>query len=416
MAASVLGKRNREQRTCRVIEPVTPSKRRVVQLQTPLTSPTKPLKSPKKVSPYSPVKSALRRSATADIVGREAEFEALDNFIDNREAGLLYICGPPGTGKSATVAQCTSRHTSTQGAELRVVNINCVSLQKPDQVYENILTELDCRGTKLAQLKDCLERLDSKGQQVLLILDEVDYLSSGNLKVIYSLFELGASLQVKIIAIANALNLTDSLLPHLRATGLTPLVLRFAPYTPAEITSILASRVSCTGTSIVEKSALDFIGRKVANATGDIRKALDILRQSIEQVESTHRSSLSTLSTNTDSRVTSVTVKDIAKVATSALNAVPTLSALGVHEKAVLCTIIVKKTDTKETTYDAYEELCRRDGLLTPLGKLEFNSVVSRLLCAGLLVHVKRKVSVGVSQMDILNSIADLGILKRFFE
>lgn len=493
-AGTVLGKRTREPLKQK-IEPVTPNKRRVIQLQTPEKTPTKNAKCQiGSSSPYSPAKSVLRRSAAAKIVGRERELAKLERFVESSRDGLLYICGPPGTGKSATVAHSmvkyeSSKSINSNAARFKVVNINCFSLKKPEQVYEHILFELECIGTKLAALKDRIEVLDNQGIQIILVLDEVDYLTSGSSKVLYSLFEMGASKQLKIIAIANALNLTDALLPHLRATGLEPLVLRFKPYTPAEITSILSSRISeikspCGTSRIVDQSALDFIGRKVANATGDIRKALDILRKSVETVESEYRSALSTLSPNTASnssptppKLTTVSIKHIAKVASQALggsSSAATLANLPVHEKAVLCTIVARKTNTIAATYEAYVSLCKRDKMLSPLSRSEFSTVASSMLDNGILTfpastspsfsttstsstssasaqtrrsaaatmttgtaaasqrnkaitsrmtkqsgatrEEDRRIVLGVSEMDVLNSIGDLGLLKRFFD
>lgn len=445
---STLGKRSRGSSFA---NPTTPTKRRVIQLVTPEKTPTSHKTSLSSVSsassttPYSPAKSILRRSAVAGIVGRVEELEAVRKFIASEE-WLLYVCGPPGTGKSATISQFTAtfceRMSPSDCESIKVVNVNCVSLNKPDAVYAHILQELEYDGTTLMHLKDCLEILDGRGLEVLLVLDEVDYLTSNNSKVMYSLFEMGKTVNIKIIGIANALNLTDSVLPHLRKSGIDPSVLRFKPYTPAEITAILSARVSeielpSTTTKIVDKNALDFLGRKVANATGDIRKALDILRKSIEVVESEYRGALSSLPVNTSTpKLNSVGIKHISKVAAQALGGVKgssVIQTLAIHEKAILCTIVARKTQTITTTFDAYVALCKRDKMLTPLSRSEFGTVLSGMLDNSILSHATRakqgvtrttrgkaandeRIVLGVSEMDVLKGIAEIGILKRFFD
>lgn len=455
--ASTLGKRSRD------ALPSTPTKRRVIQLQTPETTPNahKRVSSMSSMSstssvcsfgstPYSPAKSVLRRSATAEIVGREKEMTIIRDFITGGE-NLLYICGPPGTGKSATVThlisqplQCSTTRTTIS---YRVVNVNCVSLKKPEHIYELVLAELGQVGSTVDDLRTALKVMNTRGEQILVILDEVDYLISNHSGVMYALFESAHASHFKIIGIANALNLTDSMLPHLRRSGIEPAVLRFKPYTPAEITQILVSRVSeirlpSGTTNIVEKSALDFLGRKVANSTGDIRKALDILRKSIEVVESEYRSVLSSLPVNNSSpKLTTVGIKHMSKVAAQALGGGTTgtslVSTLAIHEKAILCTILVRKTTTPTSTFDAYVALCSRDKMLTPLSRSEFTTVLSGMLDNSVLIspnrtkqglgrspskrskvttHLDDKIVLGLSEMDVLKGIGEIGILKRFFD
>lgn len=329
-----------------------------------------------------------------------------------------------------------------------VVTINCVSLKKPESIYEQILSELKCEGSTLSNLRDAIEDLDRKGQNLLLILDEVDYLASNKSRVLYNIFELGKTALIKVIGIANALNLTDSILPLLQRTGIEPAILRFRPYTPVEITNILSSRVSeitlPSGTSkVVDKTALIFLGKKVANATGDIRKALDILRKSIEVVESEYRSALSSLPVNSSQpKLASVGIQHISKVAGRALGGPSGSSAIAscsIHEKAILCAIVVRKTTTASTTFEAYSGLCKRDKMLHPLSRGDYATVLSGLLDNGLLTTTttnkaragtglgrslssarrpgqEDRIVLGVSEMDILNGIGDIGILKRFFD
>lgn len=78
------------------------------------------------------------------------------------------------------------------------------------------------------------------------MLDEIDQLDSRKQSVLYTIFEWPSAPNSKLvmIGIANALDLTDRILPRLQARlDLRPLLLHFAPYTKLEIVNILTERL-----------------------------------------------------------------------------------------------------------------------------------------------------------------------------
>jgi Cdc6-like AAA superfamily ATPase len=80
----------------------------------------------------------------------------------------------------------------------------------------------------------------------LLVLDEIDQLDSRKQSVLYTVFEWPSTPNSKLvlIGIANALDLTDRILPRLQARlDLRPQLLHFAPYTKLEIVNILTERL-----------------------------------------------------------------------------------------------------------------------------------------------------------------------------
>ena len=88
-----------------------------------------------------------------------------------------------------------------------------------------------------------------------------------------------------IAGIANALDLTDRILPRLTShTHCKPRLLHFPPYTREEIATILKARVGSREERegreevIVDPAAIEFCARKVSSVHGDLRKALDICR------------------------------------------------------------------------------------------------------------------------------------------
>ena len=85
-----------------------------------------------------------------------------------------------------------------------------------------------------------------------------------------------------VIGIANALDLTDRILPRLQShTKCRPQLLHFPPFTKDQIVAILQQRLGSNseGTrTVVDPMAVQFCARKVAAVHGDLRKALDVCR------------------------------------------------------------------------------------------------------------------------------------------
>lgn len=132
--------------------------------------------------------------------------------------------------------------------------------------------------------------------------------------MLYTLFEWAAAPQSNLIlvGIANALDLTQRLLPQLRALGATPQTLHFPPYSDAELSSILTQRLTRSALATVaqggssalarlssgekgetqavsqardaiDANAVTFCCKKVANVSGDARRMLDVSRLAIEK-------------------------------------------------------------------------------------------------------------------------------------
>lgn len=81
----------------------------------------------------------------------------------------------------------------------------------------------------------------------LLILDEIDQLETKTQSVLYKIFEWPSweNARLVLVGIANAMDLTDRLLPRLCAkVELKPILMHFAPYSKEQITKILSQRLS----------------------------------------------------------------------------------------------------------------------------------------------------------------------------
>lgn len=120
----------------------------------------------------------------------------------------------------------------------------------------------------------------------LLILDEIDQLETKSQSVLYRIFEWPSWEDAKLVlvGIANAMDLTDRILPRLRANvKLKPLEMHFSPYSKEQISSILKHKLTeAGGDGVFAPGAIELISAKVAGMSGDMRKALDLGRRVME--------------------------------------------------------------------------------------------------------------------------------------
>lgn len=170
----------------------------------------------------------------------------------------------------------------------KAVYVNCTAIKSGGAIYGKIVDDLGIERSKTeAGNKTLVEKyIASKRKTLLLILDEIDQLSSRKHLVLYSIFEWPSKPDSKLvlIGIANALDLTDRILPRLRARcGLKPRLMHFAPYSKEQIVEIISKRLGEANVSnVLNASAVQMLAAKVAAISGDIRKALDIGRRVIE--------------------------------------------------------------------------------------------------------------------------------------
>ncbi|XP_033913111.2 cell division control protein 6 homolog [Acipenser ruthenus] len=246
---------------------------------------------------YQQTKQALNTAIPERLLSREEETAAIRAFLSERvggqRAGSLYISGAPGTGKTA----CLRRILQDCKEELRgsqQIFVNCMSLRSSHCIFPVLAERLQGAGRSRSGGKDIGKRLErlltGPGPMVLLVLDEMDQLDSKAQDVLYTIFEwpwLDSS-RLCLIGIANALDLTDRILPRLQARPhCKPQLLNFAPYSREQLIAIVQDRLAkVSGEQVLDGAAVQFCARKVSAVSGDARKALDVCRRAVEIVES----------------------------------------------------------------------------------------------------------------------------------
>ncbi len=403
----------------------------------------------------------VRSADPGRLIGREHERNEISSFIrtgiQTRSGRCLYVSGPPGTGKSALVTEVC--HEIEGDPNVQTTYINCMSIKSSKDIFTKLIEDLigddealnDDEVTLLR--KTFLPKKKTSPRPVYIVtLDEIDHLLTLDLEILYSLFDwsLNRSSRLILIGIANALDLTDRFLPRLKARNLKPQLLPFLPYTATQIASVITTKLKtlCPEPAasqgdhlpFLHPAAIQFCSKKVASQTGDLRKAFDIIRRTIDLVEADARQKhqadldsqalqktpskrplhenpnlaspfcssvaiptpLSTLSPITAPRAT---IAHVARVSSAVLsNGAPQrLQSLNLQQKAALCALIfleknnrrahsIFNTPSKATTaptirrlYDTYCALCKRENALHPLTGTEFMDVIGGLETLGLV-------------------------------
>ncbi|SPO32588.1 related to Cell division control protein 18 [Ustilago trichophora] len=316
------------------------------------------------------------------VVGRESERVAIQLFLHqtfglfadapqrasnlnveldgDAEAACLYVCGLPGTGKTALVRSVlnTLSESASCSSAPRVAFVNCMTLSHPRLIFGKVLQALGsnaAEGQSDSVAEQALSTLIRQGnQRILIVLDEMDHLlqSRAHQNILYKIFSWTTNCNAgltsgarggpacSLIGIANSLDLTERFVPLLASKGASPALLHFRPFEANEIVSVIRDRLSGLheqydevqvqveeshqgrssvalgpqdSLALFTPTAVELLAKKIAGATGDLRKALDAARLAVELVESEQRKKAL-------AQVEAERVKALSAAATSALN------------------------------------------------------------------------------------------------
>ncbi|KAJ1988477.1 AAA ATPase [Dimargaris cristalligena] len=429
-----------------------------------------------------------RASQPSCLVGRESEQQTIRQFLTNHVVGnqpnSLYISGQPGTGKTASLLSiCLQMRGAFKGAKqpIKLLVINCMTVENPQSFYARLATEIVGEPVTIKDALKVLEALflnPKRKTLYLVVLDEIDSLLTRNQDILYKLFEwptLPGS-RLTLIGIANALNLTDRFLPRLKAKDCMPQLLNFNPYQVTDISAIIKGRlVEVNGNSmpapqrrkpgpksktkpdpadsgceaggnspdrtslkelslidtqplLIEVPAIELCARKVAAATGDLRKALDICRQAIElaELEYLKQAPPSNPTAILDSPVTML---HMLKVLQSAFGT-PTITkikSLSFQQKLLLCTAALytarrKSALTLGKLHEEYMSQCKLTDVVGAVSRLEFFDLATTLDSFGLISiaasrnELSRRVSLAVQIAELTHAVADVPILQSLLQ
>jgi origin recognition complex subunit 1 len=285
----------------------------------------------------------------AQLPCRDAEKRQLAAFVGaavrGAGGGVKYVCGVPGTGKTASVMEVLSRaRAAARASGCQFVAVNCLALPSPQHVYSRLWERLAGQALGPARAREALEALFRGGgfcrgggafdevtpplqrggggkkgkaaaaaaaaaasrpsfRPTLIVLDEIDMLMTRDQAVLYNLFEWpglaaqggrsgadgsnggsssgGGGGSLSVIGISNTHDLDQRVLPRI-ASRLSDAKLVFHPYSAPQLEPILRGRLEGgRRPDLVDPTAVALAARKVASETGDVRRALELLRRAV---------------------------------------------------------------------------------------------------------------------------------------
>jgi len=442
--------------------PITPRHRiGLIGKQSTPSAPRTPSTSNNVTTVYHCARQLFTRSADpGPFIGREDQREALRDFVEggvlSKSGRCLYVSGPPGTGKSALVSE-VCRNVQHLGG-FKAAHINCMSVKCSKDIYGKLIEELIGDDMEIEDVMAHMRavfvpRKKSSNLVYVVTLDEIDHLLTLDLEILYTLFEwsLHKLSRLIIIGIANALDFTDRFLPRLKARNLKPRLLPFLPYTAPEIASVVTIKLKSLSSTdpavpaehipFIHPAAIQLCSKKIASQSGDLRKAFDIIRRTLDLIEietkqkllhdlpgqptpispseavgnensglqsppravPTLETSLLKLNPFTAPRAT---IAHVSRVSATALSngTSQRLQTLNLQQRAALCSLVShQKTPRKGTSsifatplkmcaalpvrklFEIYCTLCKRENALHPLTRTEFADIISGLETLGLV-------------------------------
>ncbi|KAL9228678.1 hypothetical protein vseg_004231 [Gypsophila vaccaria] len=405
----------------------------------------KPRFNPRDTEQMRTVKEALHVSTPpSGVVCREAELEKVLSFckssVETEKSGSMYVCGCPGTGKTMVMEKVKqtlfnwSVEVNVQQPD--VLSLNCTSLSKSSDIFTKILQHIQPKKkivgstTALKQLQNLYGQDGQLSEKMMvLIIDELDYLITKDREVLHELFMLTTLpfSRCVLIGIANAIDLADRFLPRLQSLNCKPSVLTFRAYSKDQIQRILQQRLAALANQVFQPQALELCARKVAAASGDMRKALCVCRSAIEVLESEIKESASNVNVPSTEEFSSdqenIPVApafkeiDVVQIHHMALAlsktykspVVETIQSLPQHQQIILCSAVkLTREGRKESTVTelnkSYESICKTVKLRS-VGIFELSSMCKALNDQGLLKFVRsqkgEKVSLKIDAADV---------------
>ncbi|CCH41716.1 Origin recognition complex subunit 1 [Wickerhamomyces ciferrii] len=416
---------------------------------------------------YAEAKSLFQRSSlitnTFTLPQREQESQAFQQFIENnlssQTSNSLYISGPPGTGKTAQTLLTLSKwiNTNQHGVQLSSVDsqqlkigytmINCMILPQIKYIFQDIyknLTGKNCSSI-INSKTELLNYLTSGDDQMnIIVLDELDKLITQDQQILFELFSwtIQPNSKIILIGISNSLDMIDRLLPRLKINGLNPNTLSFLPYTSEQIKQIIISKLKTLIPSssnsneipIIHPAAIQLAAKKSSNNTGDLRKAFDICRSSIEIVEKEVRGNI--LQENSNHLMLNwetapkVKINHIARVCALVFDNHQTqrLKRLNLQQKFIICVLIKKESEnqgiiTMNSLFEYYIQNIKIDKLIGVLKKGEFLEVLTALESIGVIKMIRSnkeysqmKLNSSLSKKDLKLIVQGINILETFME
>jgi len=405
----------------------------------------------KPVNPYEKAKRALNSSFLTELKYRDSEYNEVQAFLskclEGQEPGSLYVSGAPGTGKTFCVTRVIEKLKDK--INFKSILVNCMGCRTPNSIFCKILTEAGLSTPKKA--KDSIDVLTDevitpgkKKRMTVLVLDEIDELEDKNRDVLYTIFDWPRlhDSRIIVIGICNTLDFTTRSLKRCHTIKDNSIQsINFKPYSKDQVKGILSSRLpNLNGTPLVAEQALELCARKVSSFSGDIRKALHVLRRAIELVEMESKPALPLRLTSDDgsnsprkreqpTTIVSVGVHHVLKVlnevyASKALEMSKGNQSMPTQQQLALCVLLLfNRSSVKEVVFSKFHstfvKVCNKKAMgFSVDSSSEFLGMCQLLESKGFLLLKKgketslTKISLNVNQQEIEEVMTDKSLFQ----
>ena len=332
----------------------------------------------------------------ARLPHREHEVDSLvRNLVDALNGHIpsnMLLYGVPGSGKTVVTRFVLSQlreKGSEMGQPVKTYEINCRNVDTKYRVVQTIATQLAQRGDVPVPftgwptdrvLETVVSRMNRIGGVHIIVLDEIDNLvEKGGDDLLYALTSLNTLLvdgRCSIIGISNDLHFTQHLDPRV-SSRLSQEDIVFHPYVATEIQNILSERASMgIKEGVLDDGVIRLCSALAAQEHGDARRALDLLRISVQKAEQRAQGNVDT--------------KHV-RLAQSQLEydqVTPVIKTLPLHQKLVLFSICLNEENglrniSTGEVYRTYSEACSKIGT-EPLTTRRVSSLLNELDTMGL--------------------------------
>lgn len=402
---------------------------------------------------YDKMSSVFHRSSKVRMVGRTAERNVISNFLTSMKGTLvssfdnvLYICGNPGTGKTALVEEIACDLCIKDS--FNVLNINCLMINDSfdllKMISKSIGMNVQKRDKENPQLyMDLIFSFISNNNDapLLLILDEIDQMVTKSSDLLKAIFNLSFNGKIFLVGIANSIDLAIRQFPN----NLDRIkILKFHPYSSEDISRILIARLDIvkdkndSGVELINSIAFEFCSRKVS-AVGDLRKALEIMKEAVNLAKSDYfRGSGSIVQVGIVHITKALNNLFSGMVNTTSKNAA-IIKDLNLHQKILLAVLVHflkqshKLKPTVQSLFDRYSDVICEHRILEPASRSEFNDLLSNMESMGILSLAtpkitpskrstfqtaipKNQVSLLFSLEDSINGLSENPVIKGILE
>jgi cell division control protein 6 len=330
---------------------------------------------------YIPEKLPFRDNQTKAVA------EVLAPVLHGSKPSNLLLYGKTGTGKTAVARYVLGRlRTEANSPNLTVAYVNTRLSNTEYRTLAEFAKFIDLpvdkqipfTGLSIGEvIERIFERVKLGKKQIILVLDEIDYLvkTFGD-SILYEFTRSGERLSpgfLSLVGISNDLKFKEGLDPRV-LSSLSEEELVFPPYTVEELRGILTERAKTAfRPAAASPAAINLCAAMAGSEHGDARRAIDLLRIAGEVAE---REGLKEIDDSCIRRASDKMEHDRVEEA---------IRSLPVQNKAILLAVsrFPGGTNTGEL-YLAYSSLCRKAGL-EALTQRRVSGILAELDLMGLI-------------------------------